>query len=204
MEYEIRKATAVDAAAIRKLIREGGINPFGLHWSRFRVAVAPGGEIIGCGQVKPHRDGSRELASIAVRRPYRRRGVARAIIQSLQNDHPAPLWLTCLHTLAPFYTQFGFHEMHDPAQMPPYYRRAQHFIRLLFRLRRTDGYLAVMRWTDSISPLGTQRTTETTERKIKRTLWPLSFLCVPSYHAPRNHSYPRQIRKHRKRTRVNF
>src|SRR3989304_5329525 len=65
-ELRLRPETAADAGAIRSLIFRVGINPRGLDWRRFQVAVDPGGRLVGCGQVKPHADGSRELASIAV------------------------------------------------------------------------------------------------------------------------------------------
>ena len=41
------------------------------------------GEVIGCAQIKPHRDGSRELASLVVHPDYRGQGIARRMIQYL-------------------------------------------------------------------------------------------------------------------------
>jgi len=144
--FLIRTAVADDQAAIRRLVREGGINPFGLHWTRFQVAVLPDGMLIGCGQVKPHRDGSRELASIAVTSAWQRQGVAAAIINRLQKLHPPPLWLTCLNTLVPIYARFGFAEIEQPDLLPRYYRRARQFMRVFFWIRHDSHYLAVMRW----------------------------------------------------------
>lgn len=121
-EFHLRSATDLDAPAIRVLVREAGINPFGLDWRRFILAVDTGGRIIGCGQVKPHRDGSRELASIVVHPSWRLKGVARAIIEQLLADHPGTLYLTCRESLGEFYARFGF----KPAQleeMSPYFRR---------------------------------------------------------------------------------
>jgi N-acetylglutamate synthase-like GNAT family acetyltransferase len=133
-------------AAIKALIKQVGINPMGLEWPRFVVAEDAQGQFIGCGQVKPHRDGSRELASIAVVKGWRRRGVARAIIEHLQQQYGVPLWLTCMNRLTPFYEQYGFRETAVPQQMPPYFRQARRFFSLYKALARVEGQLAVMVW----------------------------------------------------------
>jgi N-acetylglutamate synthase-like GNAT family acetyltransferase len=81
--FSLRPATEADFPAIRELIHVANINPTGLDWRRFVLAVTPDGAIIGCGQVKPHHDGSQELASIAVLPERRRQGIAKAIITLL-------------------------------------------------------------------------------------------------------------------------
>jgi N-acetylglutamate synthase-like GNAT family acetyltransferase len=147
-----RHAQASDEAAIKALIRAVNINPMGLKWPRFLVAVAENGELIGCGQIKPHRDGSRELASIAVQKAWRRQGIAAEIIQRLLADEPPPVWLTCIDRLVPFYEQFGFVEVKDGdgRSLPRTYR----FIRTVFKpvqkLSRIPGYLAIMVWSNEI------------------------------------------------------
>ncbi|MCL4267810.1 MAG: GNAT family N-acetyltransferase [Anaerolineae bacterium] len=146
--FTLRPATQADQKAIKALIREVGINPMGLDWRRFVVAVDEAGQLIGCGQVKPHRDGTRELASIAVRKGWRRQGVARAIIERLQEEHGRPLWLTCVDRLVPFYEPFGFVEVADLDQMTAYYRRAKRFMKLFQLLSRQPYYLAVMVWAE--------------------------------------------------------
>jgi N-acetylglutamate synthase-like GNAT family acetyltransferase len=80
--WTLRRARQPDAPAIRRLIRQVGINPLGLDWRRFLIAVDAGGQLVGCGQVKPHADGSLELASIAVQPAWR--GFARAALQPLR------------------------------------------------------------------------------------------------------------------------
>lgn len=150
-EYQLRPAVKTDQAAIKALIKEVGINPLGLKWERFITAVDENGRIIGCGQVKPHRDGSRELASIAVVKEWRKRGIARAIIQELQKVYGRPLWLTCVDKLTPFYQPFGFVEITDPGHMPPYFRRAKHFFNLYLKLTRHKRRLAVMVWNDTVN-----------------------------------------------------
>ena len=67
----IRPATSADAPAIRALIRRVRINPTGLDWRRFLVAEGPEGMILACGQIKPHGDGTFELASVAVDEAWR-------------------------------------------------------------------------------------------------------------------------------------
>ena len=120
--FEIRKATQEDSANIRKLILSTGINPTGLKWQRFLVAVSSAGEFIGCGQLKPHVDGTMELASIAVKREWRGRGVARALIEALIAAHSGGLYLMCTSNLGPLYEKFGFSEV-QPDEMPTYFRR---------------------------------------------------------------------------------
>ncbi len=142
--FHIEAATAVHQPQIKKLIRTVRINPMGLNWRHFVVALDENGELIGCGQVKPHRDGSFELASIAVQRRWRKQGVARAIIQHFLTAHAPPLWLTCVSKLVPFYTQFSFRETKDLSEMPPYFRRVSRLFHLFMRRRKQTEYLAVM------------------------------------------------------------
>ncbi|MBE2224498.1 MAG: GNAT family N-acetyltransferase [Anaerolineae bacterium] len=142
--FSIQPATEAHQPAIKALIRTVGINPMGLKWQRFLVALDESGTVIGCGQVKPHGDGSRELASIAVVSEWRNQGIARAIIEALIAQHPLPLWLTCMSRLVVFYEQFGFVEVDNRHQMPPYFRRVTKLFPLYARLTSVNGYLAVM------------------------------------------------------------
>jgi N-acetylglutamate synthase-like GNAT family acetyltransferase len=144
----LRPATATDQAAIKALIRSVGINPLGLDWRRFLVGVDEDGRLLGCGQIKPHGDGTRELASVAVVPELRRRGLARSIIYALQEQAGPPLWLTCTATLVPFYQPFGFQQITDPAAMSPHFRRLHHLARIFFKLSPQSGELAVMKWSD--------------------------------------------------------
>jgi N-acetylglutamate synthase-like GNAT family acetyltransferase len=142
--YAIRPAVERDQAEIRSLVRQTGINPLGIKWQRFLIAVDEAGALIGCGQVKPHRDGSHELASIAVREAWRGQGIGKTIIRELQKVHRGPLWLTCRSDLRPFYEASGFVERSDLDRMPPYFRRAKRFARLIYTLTRHRIRLAVM------------------------------------------------------------
>jgi N-acetylglutamate synthase-like GNAT family acetyltransferase len=137
--------------AIRKLIRETHINPLDLNWQRFIVAVNGDPLLIGTGQIKAHRDGSRELASIAVRSGYRRQGIARAIIELLLDEYPGNLYLTCREHLGKFYARFGFQVVESP-EMPPYFRQAFRFVNLFKRIGIMKEGLLVMRRPEVNTP----------------------------------------------------
>ena len=144
-EYTIRPARREDFPAIRALIHVVHINPTGLDWRRFQVAVDPDGRLLGCGQVKVHGDGSRELASIAVREQFRSRGVARAVIEALLQREPRrPLYLMCRAPLEPFYGRFSF-KIVVPAEMPAYFRRIHRMANLFNSGGAAEDRLLVMR-----------------------------------------------------------
>jgi N-acetylglutamate synthase-like GNAT family acetyltransferase len=117
-----------------------------VRWPQFVLAVTADDQIIGCGQVKSHNDGSRELASIAVVPEWRKQAIASRIITHLMATHVSRLWLTCSSEMIPFYQKFGFGEIKEPAHMSPYFRRIFRFSQWLVWLMRSDRYLAVMLW----------------------------------------------------------
>ncbi len=105
----LRVAVAADQRAIRDMIRTARLNPMHLHWSDFIVAVeAASGRIVGVGQVRPHNDGSRELASIAVTPAYQGQGVGRAIVAALLAREQGDLYLYTRCPLTGYYERFGF------------------------------------------------------------------------------------------------
>ena len=140
----LRPANASDAVTIRRMIWAMHINPTGLDWQHFVLATSADGNVIGCGQVKPHADGSRELASIAVRPEWRAKGVARRIIEHLLEQHPGRLYLTCRSPLGPMYQKFGF-QVVQIAEMPPYFQRLSRVVTLMNKLTRQPNLLLVMR-----------------------------------------------------------
>ena len=144
MNIILRPATASDSAAIHKLIRTVGINPMALDWQRFTIATAENGAMLGCGQIKPHGDGTYELASIAVWPRYQGQGVGRTIILHLLEDAPAPLYLTCRGQLRPYYEKFGFQSL-TYAQMPPYFRRLWRIASTVTKLFPHAGSMQIMR-----------------------------------------------------------
>ena len=141
--FQLRPATQADFPQIRDLIHSVKINPTGLDWRRFWVAVASTNQIIGCGQIKPHSDGSHELASIAVAQSWRGQGVARALITQLITEHPGTLYLTCRSSLGSLYQKFGF-EVVDEKNLPPYFKRLHRIAGMFIKLRWIKERLLVM------------------------------------------------------------
>ena len=137
-----RPATADDSAAIKSLIHLVRINPMSLDWSRFLVASTPDGELVACGQVKPHSEGTRELASIAVHPDWRGRGLAREVVTRLLVGATRPVYLTCRSDLEPFYIKFGFRSLAS-TELTPYFRRIQKLANLM--MFREGLTLSVMR-----------------------------------------------------------
>jgi GNAT superfamily N-acetyltransferase len=142
--FSLRPAEAGDLASIRWLVITGRINPTGLDWRRFAVACSDQGEVIGCGQLKSHSDGSLELASIAVHPQWRKRGVARALITHLGSVHPGDLYLMCRAELGPMYEKFDFRPL-DLAEMPRYFQRISRLAGVLDLLRSEGVRLLVMK-----------------------------------------------------------
>jgi len=122
MSIILRSATRADQPAITAVVRAARINPTGLDWKRFIVAV-DADTIVALGQVKPHRDGSRELASIATIPARQREGLSRQIIEALLARERGDLYLMCRAPLVAFYERFGFHRA-LPAELPPFFRLA--------------------------------------------------------------------------------
>lgn len=131
-DFILRPAVKQDQSVIRRLVNQARINPAGLDWRRFWVAETAG-EVIGCCQVKPHRDGSRELASLVVRDDWRGKGVARALVEHFTVNEEDTLYLMCRSELGKFYEKFGFRSL-EAGVMPRYFRR-------VFRLMNTPARL---------------------------------------------------------------
>ena len=143
-EYTLRPAKESESAQIRDLIRLVGINPMGLDWKRFVVAVNERDEVIGCGQLKPHGKEILELASIAVVPEQRGQGIARAVIEHLLKDSPRPLYLTCVSSNGPLYEKFGFVSL-SQEEMPRYYQRLRKLAMALMHLSNRSDELLVMK-----------------------------------------------------------
>ncbi len=133
--FSLRPARGRDIRSIRRLIWRVRINVFGLDWRRFVVVETPGGDFVGCGQLKPHPDGSIELASIAVAEPFRGFGAAHLVVNHLIGGARRPLFLMCLPKMVSFYEGFGFRAA-SRREMPPTLRRIQRIARTLGGLTR--------------------------------------------------------------------
>lgn len=142
--FTLRPARESESRQIRDLIHLVGINPTGLDWRRFIVAVNERDEMIGCGQLKPHGADILELASLAVYPEHRGKGVARAIVEYLLANSPRPLYLMCASPLGAFYEKFGFRRI-PYEEMPHYFQRIVRLAGLLTSLARRQERLLVMK-----------------------------------------------------------
>jgi N-acetylglutamate synthase-like GNAT family acetyltransferase len=128
----IRPATEADADAIRSLVHEAGINPRDLDWRRFLV-VDDAGEVVACAQVRVHRHGTRELASVAVREARRGEGLGRRISEATIAREPVrPLFLYAESANVPYWSKFAFVEVTDE-ELPADIRRSITATRRLIR-----------------------------------------------------------------------
>ena len=141
--FTIRPANPADFPAIKNLVHAARINPTGLKWPRFVIAENHAGEVIGCGQIKPHKDGSFELASLVVAENYRGQGIARSIVAHLIDNHEGNLYLMCRSSLGEFYKKLGFVPVLEP-QMPLYFRRISRLVSLIEFLQKEGETLLVM------------------------------------------------------------
>lgn len=135
---------------VRQMVLKEKLNPLSLNWRRFWVAVSQKGRVVGCVQVKPHGDGTRELASLVVLPEWRGRGVARSLIHTALEHESGAVYLTCRSGLQKLYERFGFHALSD-TQLPPYFRRLRAVFRVVRRVSRLKEDLAVMRWDRQLS-----------------------------------------------------
>ena len=144
VDFHIRPARESEFYFIKDLIHLTGINPMGLDWKRFIVAVNDENQVLGIGQIKPHGQDVFELASIAVNPQYRSQGIARAIIEYLLKDSPRPLYLTCISTLEPLYQKFDFRTV-SYDEMPHYFQRISRLANVVFTFANRDDRLLVMK-----------------------------------------------------------
>jgi N-acetylglutamate synthase-like GNAT family acetyltransferase len=133
MALTIRVATEADQAMIRRLIKEAHLNPMSLDWPNFVVAEEEGA-IVGVGQVKAHKDGSRELASIAVVPARQGQGIGRALIVTLlAREAGNVLHLTCRRDLQGYYERFDFRRL-EAAEYPRFFKRVVPLVNLVMRM----------------------------------------------------------------------
>ena len=142
--FSLRPAMEADFPEIKALIRQVRINPTGLDWHRFAVAVNGSDEMIACAQLKSVPGDLTELASLAVRPSYRHQGIARALVEHLLAEAPRSVYLTCRSGLGRLYEKFGFRVL-ETDQTPRYYRRLQRLAGIFMELTRRNETLLVMK-----------------------------------------------------------
>lgn len=124
-EYQIRAARLADAESIFALIHlnRDQLVPRSMgniveNIDRFVVATC-GRDIVGCATYQVHPEigqpeaATVEIQSVAVRAPYRRKGIGRMIVEAIAEKvapfHPKEVLVL---TFAPeFFTSLGFHEI---------------------------------------------------------------------------------------------
>ena len=144
IQYTLRPALGSESTQIKDLIHLVGINPMGLDWKRFIVAVSDSGQVLACGQIKPHGADIRELASIAVDPAHQGRGLARAVIEKLLSGTAHPVYLMCLSKMEGLYEKFGF-EVVPYESMPRYFQRITNIFRIADVVRHSGEELSVMK-----------------------------------------------------------
>ena len=137
MPISLRPATITDQPKITALINKVRINPRNLNWERFVIAEDDGA-MVGCGQIKPHGDGTKELASIAVEPDYQGKGVGTMVMNALLEREPGELYLTCLRHNVTYYERFGFRELKFE-EFPPDMKRMFRFARVVMWVLRVEG-----------------------------------------------------------------
>ena len=118
----IRPAIETDEVAIRTLVHSERLNPYGLDWPNFMVAVI-GPVLVGAVQLRRHLDGSRELGSLVVRKEARRRGIASRLIDALLAGTNERVLLITVEAFAARYERWGFRPI-EPAAAPAAIRRS--------------------------------------------------------------------------------
>ncbi len=146
----IRPATQNDQATITTMVRDAGLNPVNLRWANFLVAEdggASAGRIVGVGQLRPHADGSRELALLVVDASCRRQGVGSQLVRGLLALQAPPVYLFCEGELEGYYGRFGFQVIRGAALPPPLarlYRAGRLATRVGAWLHGHDAHLVAM------------------------------------------------------------
>ena len=146
IEYRFRRASKKDQGLIRQLIFRARLNPLGIGWKGFDIVEAGDGQVLGIGQIKVHRDGSEELASLYIDPAFRNQGIAAALVGYLKERARTELWLTCRSSLIPFYERLAFLEVTDPVHMPAYFRTVWRIFKLFKPWVGRKDTLAVMHW----------------------------------------------------------
>jgi N-acetylglutamate synthase-like GNAT family acetyltransferase len=142
MPVALRPATVADQKPIKDLVHLVGINPTGLNWQRFIIAE-DAGQFVGCVQLKPHNDGVRELASLAVQPSHQAQGVGSQLIRALLEREGGEIYLGCRSPLATYYAKFGFNLVEEK-DLPSSFKLPYRFGRFLQKISKFPG-LSIMR-----------------------------------------------------------
>lgn len=107
MVIEIRRAHAEDQDEIVALVHGERLNPHGLEWRNFVVAV-DAGRIVGVGQVRPHGRDAGEVGSLVVVPDHRGQGLAGRLVARLVAEERRDLFVVTRREAASHYSRWGF------------------------------------------------------------------------------------------------
>ncbi len=151
LSVTLRAATAADQPRITQLVRAAHLNPIRLAWPNFLVAErieAATPHVVGVGQLRPHKDGSVELASLVVVAEARHTGVGSQLVNALIGKADRPLYLMCESSKVTYYQRFGFYKLTNPLTMPRslrrFYRLATTIERIAAVFGKQPGQIAIM------------------------------------------------------------
>ena len=119
--WQVRPARATDMAAIEVLVTKVAGDREGLRADQFVVADDEDGALLGCGRLKPYPEFC-EMASLAVAKNVRAKGVGQAIVSSLLERYQGPIYLICEDDVVDFFCRFEFEpvpETEMPAGLRP-------------------------------------------------------------------------------------
>jgi N-acetylglutamate synthase-like GNAT family acetyltransferase len=118
--------------AITRMIRRARLNPAGLRWPHFVVAEQDG-RIVGVAQVRVHRDGAHELASLAVVPAARGNGVATRLVDALLRDRATDVYTLIDRPFVDHFRRWGFEPI-GSARLPRSVRRVHRVGRIVTAL----------------------------------------------------------------------
>jgi N-acetylglutamate synthase-like GNAT family acetyltransferase len=148
----LRRARADDQPIIRAMVRRAGLNPINVRWPNFWVAEAAMDAqqlIVGVAQLRPHANGIRELASLAVAPEWQHRGIGAQLTRQLLDGQRGPIYLFCQSGLAGYYARFGFHlvtRRELPAPLARMHRLVGVLVWMEARLGHHPEPIVPMRW----------------------------------------------------------
>ena len=98
------------------MVRRARLNPAGLHWEQFVVGERDG-RAVGVAQLRRHRDGTKELASLVVEPGAREHGIATQMVDALLADETAAVYALIDRRFADHFARWGFRQA-GPGELP--------------------------------------------------------------------------------------
>jgi amino-acid N-acetyltransferase len=112
----VRRARPDDQAVITAMVRRARLNPAGLHWEQFVVGERDG-RAVGVAQLRRHRDGTVELASLVVEPGAREHGIATQLVDALLASEMAAVYALIDRRFVDHFARWGFRQV-GPSELP--------------------------------------------------------------------------------------